>query len=241
MSDRPAPSTTVIGAAIIGAFAGFFIGQASSLGLFASRPSSTTSERHPKKSWPNSYDVMLYLDSSDEELNTRGESGARDEEETSDEEDAGENGELSAFEGNDEGRKMVLVVRTDLGMGKGIQSSHLPHCQNPPTYTVKTTGKIAAQASHAALHNYKSLISHPHLLPLLRCWESTGSAKIALQAKSEEELETLQAQAISLGLCAGIIHDAGRTQIAAGSATVLGIGPGPKSVVDQVTGALKLL
>ena len=52
---------------------------------------------------------------------------------------------------------------------------------------------------------------------------------------------TLQAQAASLGLCAQVVHDAGRTQIAAGSATVLGIGPGPKSVVDQVTGKLKLL
>lgn len=51
----------------------------------------------------------------------------------------------------------------------------------------------------------------------------------------------LQAQAISLGLCAQIIHDAGRTQIASGSATVLGVGPAPKSMVDQVTGHLKLL
>lgn len=68
-----------------------------------------------------------------------------------------------------------------------------------------------------------------------------GQAKVVLQAKNEEDLETLQAQALSLGLCAQIIHDAGRTQIASGSATVLGVGPGPKSVVDQVTGGLKLL
>ncbi|KAI4242421.1 MAG: hypothetical protein L6R42_011015, partial [Xanthoria sp. 1 TBL-2021] len=68
-----------------------------------------------------------------------------------------------------------------------------------------------------------------------------GQAKVVLQAKNEEELETLQAQALSLGLCAQIIHDAGRTQIASGSATVLGVGPGPKSIVDQVTGGLKLL
>ena len=65
--------------------------------------------------------------------------------------------------------------------------------------------------------------------------------KVALQVKSEEELEILQAQAVSLGLCARIIHDAGRTQIASGSATVLGIGPGPKSMIDQVTRHLKLL
>lgn len=50
----------------------------------------------------------------------------------------------------------------------------------------------------------------------------------------------MQAQAISLGLCARVIQDAGRTQIASGSQTVLGV-LGPKSVVDSVTGHLKLL
>jgi PTH2 family peptidyl-tRNA hydrolase len=76
---------------------------------------------------------------------------------------------------------------------------------------------------------------------MLKHWEALGQAKVALQVKSEEELELLQAQALSLGLVAHIIHDAGRTQIASGSATVLGIGPAPKSVIDQVTGHLKLL
>ena len=65
--------------------------------------------------------------------------------------------------------------------------------------------------------------------------------KIALQIKSEEEMFILQAAAISLGLVAEVIADAGNTQIAAGSHTVLGIGPGPKSVMDKVTGHLKLL
>lgn len=77
--------------------------------------------------------------------------------------------------------------------------------------------------------------------PLLKRWERLGQAKVALKVDSEEELLTLQAQALSLGLCAEVIHDAGRTQIASGSATVLGIGPAPKSKVDEVTGSLKLL
>jgi len=75
---------------------------------------------------------------------------------------------------------------------------------------------------------------------IVQRWEAEGQAKVALQVKSEDELLMLQAAALSLSLTAKVIHDAGRTQIAAGSATVLGIGPGPKSLVDQVTGALKL-
>ncbi len=48
-------------------------------------------------------------------------------------------------------------------------------------------------------------------------------------------------QALSSGLPAYIVHDAGRTQIAAGSQTVLAIGPGPKSHIDRITGGLSLL
>lgn len=49
------------------------------------------------------------------------------------------------------------------------------------------------------------------------------------------------AKAQSLGVTAEVIQDAGRTQIEAGSMTVLGVGPAPKSVVDKITGHLKLL
>ena len=102
-------------------------------------------------------------------------------------------------------------------------------------------GKIAAQCSHAALACYQYLLSNVPKSPVVKRWQSRGEAMVAVQCKSEDELLELQARALSLGLCARVIHDAGRTQIAAGSATVLGVGPGPRSVVDQVTGDLKLL
>ncbi|KAK9894197.1 PTH2-domain-containing protein [Cystobasidium minutum MCA 4210] len=114
--------------------------------------------------------------------------------------------------------KMVLIVRTDLGM---------------------TKGKIAAQCGHATLACYKTLQKNNPAL--LRQWERTGQAKIALKADSEEELLILEAQAQSLNICARSIQDAGRTQIAAGSRTVLGVGPAPVKLINQVTGHLKLL
>ncbi|CAK7902647.1 peptidyl-tRNA hydrolase 2 [[Candida] anglica] len=119
--------------------------------------------------------------------------------------------------------KMVLVVRQDLKMGKG---------------------KAAAQCSHATLALYKK-ISNPNSEAynpnMLNRWEyGNGQAKVTLQVPNQEEMDILFAQAISMGVNAHIIHDAGRTQIAAGSATVLGLGPAPKSVLDQITGSLKL-
>ncbi|KAI4143077.1 MAG: hypothetical protein L6R39_004709 [Caloplaca ligustica] len=238
-TDRPPPSTTsiVVATAILAVALGYFIGQGSSLGLFKStdKPTSKgkTKRKDPKKSWPNSYDVNIHPGSSDEGVfkQIRGADLGIESEESSkhssDEEDDGaelgqKQGDLSQFEGNKEECKLVLVVRTDLGMGKG---------------------KIAAQCSHATLACYRALSNTfpMSLNPVLKQWERMGQAKVVVQAKNEDELETLQAQALSLGLCAQIIHDAGRTQIASGSATVLGVGPGPKSVVDQVTGGLKLL
>ncbi|RTE83318.1 hypothetical protein BHE90_002109 [Fusarium euwallaceae] len=124
---------------------------------------------------------------------------------------------------NGEECKLVLVVRTDLGM---------------------TKGKIAAQCSHATLACYKTLLRAPANSPqrkILSRWERLGQAKIAVQVKSQEEMLELRRKARSLGITAEVIQDAGRTQIEAGSMTVLGVGPAPRSVVDQVTGGLKLL
>ncbi|KAK3680730.1 peptidyl-tRNA hydrolase PTH2-domain-containing protein [Podospora appendiculata] len=123
--------------------------------------------------------------------------------------------------------KLVLVVRTDLGM---------------------TKGKIAAQCGHATLACYKSLLKAAQKDPqgaaarLLRRWETHGQAKIALQTKGgEDDLLELMGTAHSVGITAEVIADAGRTQIAGGSLTVLGVGPAPRSEVDKITGHLKLL
>ena len=113
--DRLPPSTTsyVVATAILAVSLGYFIGQASSLGLFSSPKSKSSS----KKSWPNSYDVTIHPDSSDEELMTHLRSnGEKEVKDTEDEESEDE--EL--------GQELVLVIRTDLGMGKGTNTSPKP-------------------------------------------------------------------------------------------------------------------
>lgn len=98
---------------------------------------------------------------------------------------------------------------------------------------------MAAQASHATLRNYTTLLASSN--PVLKKWQRGGQAKVALQVGSLEELETIRLRAADAGLAAGVIADAGRTQIEAGSVTCLAVGPGPRSVVDGVSGGLKLL
>ncbi|CAH0595516.1 unnamed protein product [Chrysodeixis includens] len=114
--------------------------------------------------------------------------------------------------------KLVLVVRTDLQM---------------------TKGKIAAQCGHAAVGAYeKALKEDPSIL---KTWLRTGQAKIALKIDSLESLKQISDNAKKMGLITTTIRDAGRTQIAPNSITVVGIGPAPVKMIDKVTGDLKLL
>nr|KJB17401.1 hypothetical protein B456_003G053000 [Gossypium raimondii] len=84
-------------------------------------------------------------------------------------------------------------------------------------------GKIAAQCSHATLGLYKKLL---HRAPkALNRWEMCAQPK---------------ERAKSLNIPTHITIDAGRTQIAPNSRTVMAI-LGPIEMVDDVTGGLKLL
>eukprot|EP01071_Lankesteria_metandrocarpae_P003948 Lankesteria_metandrocarpae@DN3272_c1_g1_i1.p1 len=120
--------------------------------------------------------------------------------------------------------KMIFLVRTDLGMGKG---------------------KIAAQCGHAAVSAYRQIAKHStsdvRLQNILAQWQDRGQTKIACRVDSEDEASYLYRNAREAGLVATAIHDAGRTQIASGSLTVVAIGPGDSVDVDRITGHLRLL
>ncbi|CEM10220.1 unnamed protein product [Vitrella brassicaformis CCMP3155] len=113
---------------------------------------------------------------------------------------------------------MVLVVRSDLKMGKG---------------------KIAAQCAHAAVEAYKISVKKGN--PHLKLWEDTGVTKVAVRVDSEHQLLDIYQDAVDRGFVAALIADAGHTQIARGSLTVLGIGPCLADEADSVCGHLKLL
>lgn len=158
------------------------------------------------------------------ESNPKGEESESDEEEdVEEEEDVGiivDSKGLNDIEGE---VRMALIVRTDLGMLKG---------------------KSAAQCSHAAVSLYRQMHENPELESynpiMLKRWENGGQAKIVLKSNNLEEIEELLMKAVSLNINNYLVFDAGRTQIASGSATVLGLGPAPRSVLDLVTGDLKL-
>lgn len=75
----------------------------------------------------------------------------------------------------------------------------------------------------------------------LKQWEAGGQKKICLRVDSTAALNELAAAAQAAGLPLYVVADAGRTQIAAGSRTVVAIGPALDSLVSKITGHLALL
>ncbi|KAJ3142612.1 hypothetical protein HK101_003263 [Irineochytrium annulatum] len=188
-----------------------------------SRPSLATPHKPS-----NSYATATKAGESPKRSQKREQEAKKKEEGTSDDDDDDEDwdeplvgkrpGPGAASGGSGSGEwKLVLAIRTDLDMQKG---------------------KVAAQCGHATLAAYKQMMKRDPAG--LKQWEKWGQAKITLKVQSEEEMLDLQRKARALGLVAESILDAGRTQIAAGSRTVLAIGPGPKERVNEVTGKLRL-
>lgn len=110
--------------------------------------------------------------------------------------------------------KQVILIRQDLKLPKG---------------------KACAQAAHASVE------------AVLRCdedivskWRKSGMAKIVLKVKSEEELVKLFQEAKVMGIASSLITDAGRTVVAPGTKTAVGIGPDEEEKIDEISGKLSM-
>jgi len=114
--------------------------------------------------------------------------------------------------------KQVIVLRTDLKMSKG---------------------KIAAQAGHAAVSAAEK--ARKKFSEWWKAWIGEGQCKIAVRARSEEELLELERKARKLKLPSALVIDRGLTELPPDTITCLGIGPAPSSQIDKLTGKLPLL
>jgi len=141
-----------------------------------------------------------------------------DDDDSSSDEEGGDTTILDTWAISDYPFKMVLVVNQGLGM---------------------TKGKVAAQCAHATIGAYKK--ARANCRNVVRFWEHTGQAKVAVKAANDDELLEIQRRAKAFGLVTYKVRDAGRTQIAAGSQTVLAIGPAPVAAFLDVSDHLKLL
>lgn len=133
--------------------------------------------------------------------------------------------------------KQVIVVRSDLNMRKG---------------------KIAAQAAHASMKVFfDRIVEQPvttkeglrvlpttitiHLQGFEPQWVFGQFTKIVVQGESEEQLRELEAKAKQAGIPCALIVDSGATEFhGVPTVTALAVGPAEASLVDSITGGLRL-
>jgi PTH2 family peptidyl-tRNA hydrolase len=116
--------------------------------------------------------------------------------------------------------KMVCIVNSELGMG---------------------VGKTASQVAHACIGLYRRLLQEQQRYgEMLLAWEQLGEVKVVLKGNNTVHLAELRTKATNLGLANYSVQDAGRTEVAPGSVTVLSIF-GKVEDVNKVSGQLSLL
>lgn len=112
VQDRGPPSAAAIaiGTALVSGITGYYIGQASSIGLFGGSRGTKSRARLTRGN-----------DHESDESDISDADGGPDEKSADDDNDDSTEdlGEIKTFPGNNEECKLVMVVRTDLGMTKG--------------------------------------------------------------------------------------------------------------------------
>jgi PTH2 family peptidyl-tRNA hydrolase len=114
--------------------------------------------------------------------------------------------------------KMVIVTRRDLSL---------------------SPGKLAAQVAHAAVAcTLQTKKNNPQWF---KKWQNRGGKKVIVKVDTLDDFFPIKEKAETLGLATNIVEDAGHTEIPQGTKTVMGIGPAPNNLIDQVTGSFPLL
>ena len=114
--------------------------------------------------------------------------------------------------------KMVIITRNDLKL---------------------STGKLAAQVAHAAVAC--ALETKKNHSKWFTKWMLDGAKKAVVKTDQVEDFIYFENKAKKLDIVAIVISDAGHTEVPKDTKTVLGVGPAPSNLIDQVTGSLSLL
>ena len=111
--------------------------------------------------------------------------------------------------------KQVIIIRTDLKMGKG---------------------KLAAEAAHVSISAFLKAREEDK-----KDWVDSGMKKIVLKVETEKDLISVFQKLKKEKLPVEMIADRGLTQISPGTKTAVGCGPIEEKKIDGITGKMKLL
>ncbi len=117
--------------------------------------------------------------------------------------------------------KQAIIIRADLGMGKG---------------------KMVTQGSHASLKSALLGKAKAEWAGWFQEWDSDGFyKKIVLKVASEQEIFDIAKAAEADHLPCFVVRDKGLTQLEPDTVTACAIGPAPEERINAITANLKLL
>lgn len=110
--------------------------------------------------------------------------------------------------------KLVIVMRTDLGLSKGM---------------------LVAAGSRASLKSYKDVVFRPQSAESLSSWFKCDTPQICLRVDSLSELQFIREKALKRAL---LCHSVNTEE---GELICTSIGPDSNFIIDEVTRNLRLL
>lgn len=114
--------------------------------------------------------------------------------------------------------KIVFVVNEDLRMSKG---------------------KVISQCMHAYDQLLENISVDSFYRSIYNAWKEEGNTKIVVKA-TEKQIESIKVREHGRGINIGQVYDAGRTEVEAGSHTVMALGPASVAILDELTGHLEI-
>ncbi|MHA2408240.1 MAG: peptidyl-tRNA hydrolase Pth2, partial [Candidatus Ranarchaeia archaeon] len=100
-------------------------------------------------------------------------------------------------------------------------------------------GKFACQVAHAAVT--AADVARKTKRSWWKKWFFEGQKKVIVRVETLDEILDLEKKAKQNKVPTALITDAGKTEIPPGTITVLGIGPAPSNMINQISGELKLV
>jgi PTH2 family peptidyl-tRNA hydrolase len=127
--------------------------------------------------------------------------------------------------------KQVIVVRSDLKMGRGKEDAQVAHA----------SGAFMSRQIQSQIRSGKTSRFSVYLSKAEVRWVASSYAKVVLVAHSKEELLEIKKNALTAGLVVHEIVDSGRTQFKGEpTLTCIAIGPDYTDKIDPITGDLKM-
>jgi PTH2 family peptidyl-tRNA hydrolase len=133
--------------------------------------------------------------------------------------------------------KQVIIWRSDIKSPKGKVASQVAHA----SMLFLIRGTTFGWSRDFLKKTIENSIYSENEVEKIKTWIEEGMTKVCLKAENIEAMGEIAKKAKELGVITNFVVDSGRTVYGESTITCLALGPEISSVLDTITGDLKLL